>query len=54
MTKEELRKAAEAIDKLHDSMLYDGMPRWLARQVEDERAKAHDRMTQEVLRKALR
>ena len=51
--RESLRAAAEKIDKHFDGLLYDKMPLWEARQVEDARAKAHERLANEALGKAL-
>ena len=50
---EALKAAAERIDRYHDEMLYDGMPLWMAQQIEAARKKAHQRLADEVLRKAL-
>ena len=33
-----LKAAAERIDKYHDEMLWNGMPLWMAQQIEDARA----------------
>ena len=51
--RESLKAAAEKIDKHFDDLLYDGMPLWEARHVEDARAKAHERLANEALGKAL-
>ncbi len=51
--RESLKAAAERIDKYHDEMLYEGMPLWMAQQIEDARAKAHQKLADEALRKAL-
>ena len=48
-----LKAAAERIDKYHDEMLWNGMPLWMAQQIEDARAKAHQRLADEAFRKAL-
>ena len=48
-----LKAAAKRIDKYYGEMLYDGMPLWMAQQIEAARKKAHQRLADEALRKAL-